>query len=123
MTVQDEAHAVLRFRTRETIRVAGPVEIDLERLVVRVAGNDSDEITFAELKAVFFFVARGEQPESPSHGSHVTIEFDDGEMFSGIAPEYKPTIPGFYLYPEDEDRIEKVFIVASAIVSIDIDRL
>ncbi|MDX1582937.1 MAG: hypothetical protein R3338_04980 [Thermoanaerobaculia bacterium] len=123
MTIHEEAHAVLRLRARNTIRVQGPVEIDQERQIVLLPEEDSDQIAFSDLKAVFFITAQPAQVDLPSSGSHVTVEFDDGEVISGISPEYKPTLPGFYLYPEGEERVERVFVIASAIVSIDIDRL
>lgn len=122
MTGQQEQYAILRFRDGGTNRTSEPIEIDGEGQRVFVSGPDPNEVTFSELKAIFFF-----GPETgkatPERGSILSIEFNDGEVISGIAPEYNPTFPGFYLYPNDRDRVDKVFIVASAIVSIDVERL
>jgi hypothetical protein len=122
MTSGQRHEAILRFRDGKTIRTAEPVEIDAGRQRVHISGADSGEFGFNELKAVFFL-----SPESgrtaPGRGSLLSIEFSDGEVLSGIAPEYNPTLPGFYLYPTDDDRVERVFVVASAIVSIDVERL
>lgn len=112
-------HAVLRFRNRETLHVHDAVVIDTQARLVRAEGAGTDAIPFDELKAVFFLGVPGEVPG----GSHLSIEFDDGEVIRGIAPEYNPTASGFYLYPEDEERVARIFIVATAIVSIDVDRL
>ena len=120
MTNTSETKTVLRFRNRETIHLSEAIEIDLESRVVNITGAESDRIDFSELKAVFFL---GQGGAKPTTGSHLSIEFDDGEVIRGIAPEYNPTRPGFYLYPEDEERVQKVLIIASAIVSIDVERL
>lgn len=114
--------AILRFRDGRTIRSAQPVEIDAGSRMVKIPGADEGAFGFNELKAVFFL-----RPEpgrtAPGRGSLLSIEFSDGEVISGIAPEYNPTLPGFYLYPNDDDRVERVFVVSSAIVSIDVERL
>jgi hypothetical protein len=120
MTEQTMFRVVLRFRNRETLRLDRDVEIDRDSRVVRVV--DGDEIPFDDLKAVFFFRS-GEDRATPEGGSDLTIEFDDGEVLHGISTEYNPTLSGFYLYPKGEDRVERVFIVSSAIVSIDVERL
>lgn len=122
MTVQENHYAVLRFRNGETRRTDPSVEIDGEGQKVRLPDTGSEEIDFSDLKAVFF-LAPGAGESRPDRGSLLSIEFSDGEVITGIAPEYNPTLPGFYLYPNDEDRVERVFIVASAIVSIDVERL
>lgn len=122
MADHQDVQIILRFRNGETLRTAGPVEIDLTQQSVRVPEPDQSENGFGELKAVFF-LAPDTGKETPDRGSILTIEFSDGEMIRGIAPEYNPTLPGFYLYPKDEERVERVFIVASAIVSIDVERL
>lgn len=119
---QDELYTVLRFRNGETIRLRDPITIGIDEQTVAMPGPDAGEIGFGELKAVFFFAPKPEQPR-PDRGSLLTIEFDDGEVIKGVAPEYNPTLSGFYLYPQDEDRVEKVFIISSAIASIDVERL
>ncbi len=122
MTGEAMKTSILRFRDGETLRTDNAVEIDSSQLKVRVGGGDSTEADFDQLKAVFFMTGEGER-NSPAGGSLISIEFSDGEVIRGIAPEYNPTLPGFYLYPTGNDRVEKVFIVASAIVSIDVERL
>lgn len=122
MTADNMRSSILRFRNGETLRTADQVEIDVAQQKVRVGGDEPSEADLDELKAVFFMIGEGSR-SVPERGSLISIEFSDGEVIRGIAPEYNPTLPGFYLYPTENDRVERVFIVASAIVSIDVERL
>lgn len=122
MTSGQRHEAILRFRDGKTIRTSEPVAIDAGSQSVRITAADPEEFGFNELKAVFFLSPESERT-GPGRGSTLSIEFSDGEVISGIAPEYNPTLPGFYLHPNDDDRVERVFVVASAIVSIDVERL
>lgn len=111
---------VLRYRDGKTERVAmGP--IDPAHQVVSVTREDGQaaEIPFAQLKAVFF-PAVGE-PEQPS-GSAISVEFLDGEVIRGVA-HYNPERNGFYLFPSDRSKNDRIFVVNSAIASIEVERL
>jgi hypothetical protein len=118
---------VLRFRDGRTVRKSIVPQFDLEHETVRVVNEDQsvDQIRFDDLKAVFF--PRNTWPVDPGEpelkGSVLAVEFLDGEIIRGCAPEYSPQRNGFFLFPLDRSKNEKVFVVNSAIVSIDVERL
>lgn len=113
-----EAAVVLRFIDGRTIRLDSSPTIDTEARTVVFADGSHDTIRFDQIKAIFF---RGKE-DSPASGSLVSIEFGDGEVLRGIAPEYNPALPGFYLHPTEDTRIGKAFIVTAAVNSIDVER-
>lgn len=103
-----------------------PPQIDAERQTVAVTHADGSprEVSFAELKALFFL--RDPEIESPREtppGSTLAVEFADGELIRGITGEYNPTESGFYLYPHDRSKNDRIFVVNSAVVSIDVEKL
>ena len=118
---------VLRFRDGRTERRSMTPDFDLERETVHVVNDDQtvEQIPFAELKAVFFprtnWAPEGTEPEL--QGSVLSVEFADGEVIRGCAPDYSPQRHGFFLFPMDRSKNEKVFVVNSAIVSIDVEKL
>jgi hypothetical protein len=117
---------VLRYRDGRTERKSIIPEFDMERETVRVVNDDDavEQIPFTDLKAVFF--PRGgpaESSEPEMKGAMLAVEFADGEVIRGCAPEYSPQRNGFFLYPLDRSKNEKVFVVNSAIVSIDVEKL
>lgn len=112
---------VLHFRDGRTVRESSAPAIDLARLKVTVGDHD---VPFDELKAVFF---RRQQPSeeapAPPVGSLVSVEFADGEVLRGRTDDYKPVAPGFYLTPLDEAKLIRVFVISSAVVSIEVEKL
>jgi hypothetical protein len=114
--------AVLRYRDGRTERVA-MAPIDPSRQVFTVTRDDgrNAEVPYSELKAVFFPHKDGAVVESPE-GSTLTVEFSDGEVIRGIA-HYNPEKNGFFLFPLDRSKNDRVFVVNSAIVSIEVERL
>lgn len=117
---------VLRYRDGRTERKSIAPEFDIEHQTVRVIGEENapEQIPFTDLKAVFFpRAATGEGAEPEIKGTVLAVEFADGEVIRGCAPEYSPQRNGFYLYPLDRSKNEKVFVVNSAIVSIDVEKL
>ncbi|MEO8034588.1 MAG: hypothetical protein ABI837_09150 [Acidobacteriota bacterium] len=114
---------VLRYRDGRTERgTLGPIEPTVE--VVQVTRDDgtSDDIPFSVLKAVFFPQTQPDGPVEPATGSTIAIEFTDGEVIRGIA-SYNPERNGFYLYPHDRSKNDRIFVVNSAIVSIEVEKL
>jgi hypothetical protein len=49
----------------------------------------------------------------------IAVEFNDGEVIRGVA-HYNPERNGFFLFPEDRSKNDRIFVVNSAIVSIDV---
>ncbi len=114
---------VLRYRDGRTER-ATLIETDVDRQIVRVARDDAatDEVPFSTLKALFFpRNAPDEALEEPA-GSTIAVEFADGEIIRGVA-QYNPERNGFFLFPLDPSKNDRIFVVNSAIVSIEVEKL
>jgi Family of unknown function (DUF6982) len=115
---------VLRYRDGRTERAAH-VETDVDQQIVRVIRDDgaTDEVPFSTLKALFFPPrdAPEETLEEPA-GSTIAVEFADGETIRGVA-QYNPERNGFFLFPLDRSKSDRIFVVNSAIVSIEVEKL
>lgn len=117
----DSEHAVLRFRDGRTERVhISAIDFEHHRVIAKSAEGASASVAFEELKAVFFPKSQGQV--EPASGHTVTVEFADGEVIRGIAT-YNPERNGFFLYPEDRSKNDRIFVVNSAIVSIEVEKL
>lgn len=113
---------VLHFRDGSTRNFAEPPRIDIDRQIVVPADPGSD-VPFSELKAVFFLQDEaGADAESQRAGSFLAVEFIDGELIRGFA-RYNPELPGFYLFPAENGRNERVFVVVAAVQSIEIEKV
>jgi hypothetical protein len=110
---------VLRYRDGRTER-ATLEPIDASREVITVRGDEGGtvDVPFSELKAVFFPRA-AEEAMPESGGMQIAIEFNDGEVIRGTA-HYNPERNGFFLYPQDRSKNDRIFVVNSAIVSIEV---
>ena len=114
---------VLRYRDGRTER-ASLEPIDATHEIVRVRRDDGSEteVPFKLLKAVFFpRVTPDEHLEVPT-GSTIAVEFTDGEVIRGMA-NYNPERNGFFLVPHDRSKNERIFVVNSAISSIEVEKL
>jgi hypothetical protein len=117
-----DSQVVLRYRDGRTERAAlAAVDAEREVFVVERDGG-RDDVPFAEMKAVFFPRTAPEELLEPASGSTIAVEFADGEVIRGIA-QYNPERNGFFLYPHDRSRNERIFVVRSAIVSIEVEKL
>jgi hypothetical protein len=119
---------VVHRRGGITEELTSSVTIDLDGKTVSLERQSSDpqQIEFHELKALFFLRSTPLLPDEPPAdvmGPLVSIEFSDGETIRGIAPDYSPDAPGFFLHPLDRSKNELVFVIGEAIVSIDIEKL
>lgn len=113
---------VLRYRDGRTERVSlDPIDATREILSVRRDDGVAGEVPFAELKAVFFPAIPEATPESEG-GMRIAVEFSDGEVIRGTA-RYNPERNGFFLFPLDRSKNDRVFVVNSAIVSIEVEKL
>jgi hypothetical protein len=118
-----ETQVVLRYRDGRTERASlDPIETDREVLQVRRDGGATDEVPFSALKAVFFPRTVPEDALEPAAGSSLAIEFSDGEVIRGTAV-YNPERNGFFLFPLDRSKNDRIFVVNSAIVSIEVEKL
>jgi hypothetical protein len=113
---------VLRYRDGRTER-ATLIETDVDRQIVRVSRDDGaqDDVPFSTLKAIFFPRAADQSLEEPA-GSTIAVEFADGEVIRGVA-QYNPERNGFFLYPLDRSKNDRIFVVNSAIISIEVEKL
>jgi hypothetical protein len=116
---------VLHFRDGTTAEYSAAPTIDTDRQLVLLGGEHSSEVAFTELKAVFFLVdePRMKVADGPTTaGSFLAVEFLDGELIRGYA-RYNPASPGFFLYPAEKGRNERVFVVTGAVQSIEIEKV
>lgn len=120
----DIENVVLRYRDGRTERASlEPIDPAHEVLLVHREDGETSEVPFSLLKAVFFPQANPDNPKTPTaNGSTIAVEFTDGEVIRGTA-NYNPERNGFFLYPHDRSKNDRVFIVNSAIVSIEVERL
>jgi len=117
-----DSQVVLRYRDGRTER-ATLAAVDADRQVFTVERDGArDEVPFSEIKAVFFPRTTPAEELEPAAGSTIAVEFADGEVIRGVA-QYNPERSGFYLYPYDRNRNERIFVVSSAIVSIEVEKL
>lgn len=118
----DDNKVVLRYRDGRTERVSmAPVDADRQVLTVQREGGETAEVPFSLLKAVFFPQTTPPQP-GESQGSQLAVEFADGEVIRGTA-QYNPERNGFLLFPLDRSKNDRIFVVNSAIVSIEVEKL
>lgn len=117
---------VLRYRDGRTERVSlAPIDVERQVLSVSRESGEEAEVPFSQLKAVFFPQAAPDGLDVPAHpgdGSQIAIEFADGEVIRGLA-HYNPERNGFFLFPLDRSKNDRIFVVNSAIVSIEVERL
>lgn len=115
----NDQRVVLRYRDGRTERVAiEPIDPATERITARQDDGSVSEVPFADLKAVFFPQAPGGEPTEAA-GLQIAVEFADGEVIRGIA-SYNPERNGFFLFPQDRSKNDRIFVVNSAIVSIEV---
>jgi hypothetical protein len=110
---------ILRFRDGHTER-ANLASIDSEREVV--TADDRGDIPFTDLKAIFFPRSVPEEALEPPAGSLIAVEFADGEVIRGNAA-FDPERSGFFLFPLDRSKNERIFVVKAAIASIEVEKL
>jgi hypothetical protein len=115
------SQVVLRYRDGRAERAA-LVAVDADRQLFEVERDgEREEVPFSEMKAVFYLPTAPE-PLEPATGSTIAVEFADGEVIRGVA-QYNPERNGFFLFPYDRSRNERIFVVSSAIVAIEVEKL
>lgn len=119
----EQPKVVLRYRDGRTERVSlASIEAERQMLSVTRDSGAPEEVPFSQLKAVFF--PQGGEAATPeqAEGSQITVEFADGEVIRGTA-HYNPERNGFFLFPLDRSKNDRIFVVNAAIVSIEVERL
>ena len=118
-----DPEVVLRYRDGRTQR-ATLMTADGDREVFRITEESGKpaEVPFGSLKAVFFPQTDPDKPLEAATGSELAVEFADGEVIRGIA-QYNPARNGFFLYPLDRSKNDRIFVVNSAIMSIEVEKL
>ena len=117
----DQSNVVLRYRDGRTERVT-LVDTDVEQQVATVNRDGANAaVPFGDLKAIFF-PRTGAEEQAPAAGSTIAVEFADGEIIRGQA-HYNPERNGFFLFPHDRSKNDRIFVVNSAIVSIEVEKL
>ena len=72
---------VLRFRDGRTERATlEPIDPTREVLVVRHDDGTTGEVSFGDLKAVFFPRVAPDDALEPANGMQISVEFTDGEI-------------------------------------------
>jgi hypothetical protein len=111
---------VMRYRDGRTERVTlDPIDPAREVLVARRDDGSAYDVPFTDLKAVFFPQTQPEDALEPAAGMPLAVEFNDREVIRGTA-QYNPERNGFFLYPTDRSKNDRIFVVNSAIVSIEV---
>ncbi|HUP63100.1 MAG TPA: hypothetical protein VNA69_22105 [Thermoanaerobaculia bacterium] len=114
---------VLRYRDGRTERAAlEPIDPTREVVVARHDDGSTAEVPFSQLKAVFFPRSASDEALEPATGMQISIEFNDGEVIRGIA-HYNPERNGFFLFPADRSKNDRIFVVNSAIVAIEVEKM
>ena len=114
---------VLRYRDGRTERATlEPIDPTREVLVVRHDDGATGEVPFSDLKAVFFPHVSSDGELEPASGMQIAVEFNDGEVIRGTA-HYNPERNGFFLFPADRTKNDRIFVVNSAIVAIEVEKL
>jgi hypothetical protein len=120
--MNDQPKVVLRYRDGRTERVSlAPIDVDRQVVSISRDSGERADIPFKELKAIFFPQGEKAAGDSPD-GSAIAVEFADGEVIRGTA-QYNPERNGFFLFPADRSKNDRIFVVNSAIVSIEVERL
>jgi hypothetical protein len=121
--MEEKTQVVLRYRDGRTDRaVMAPIDPARQVLTVYHDGGEAAEIPFTDLKAVFIPRIVAEDSLEPASGSRIAVEFNDGEIIRGDA-NYNPERNGFFLFPLDRSKNDRIFVVNSAIVSIEVEKL
>lgn len=121
--MQNQPQAVLRYRDGRALRVT-LTSIDASQNTVEAVdeAGSATTVPFGELKAVFFPRDSHAAEPPPATGSTLTIEFSDGEVIRGLAT-YNPERNGFFLFPLDRSKNDRIFVVNSAIVGLEVEKL
>lgn len=118
--------ALLHFRGGRTMRSTLMSSLDHATESIDVTTEDGPQtVRLDELKAIFFLRERAGMLDeaTPQGWSLLSVEFADGEVIRGRSGGYSPGHTGFFLYPLDRSKNDRIFVISSAVVSIDVEKL
>lgn len=121
--MNESIQGVLRYRDGRIVN-ATLTEIDPAADALHVIGDDGQkrQVAYEDLKAVFFPRSVPEEMLEAASGMTLAVEMFDGEVIRGMA-HYNPERNGFFLFPADRSKHDRIFIVNSAISSIEVEKL
>ncbi|HVT05518.1 MAG TPA: hypothetical protein VHL58_19330 [Thermoanaerobaculia bacterium] len=125
MENHDMVPVVLHYRDGRTERGNCNANFsDAEESVHIDCEDEIKDAPFSDLKALFFIRPTGSAAleESEPSGSSLAVEFFDGEVIRGRSPHYNTEGKGFFLFPSDRSKNEKIFVVKAAILSIEVEK-
>ncbi|HXG59402.1 MAG TPA: hypothetical protein VNL91_10305 [Thermoanaerobaculia bacterium] len=121
--MNETKHVLLRYRDgRVANATVDAIDPAADSLTAVIDHGPSRQIPYSELKAVFFPREVPEELLEPGGGMTLAVELFDGEVIRGTA-HYNPEKNGFFLVPADRTRHDRIFIVNSAIHSIEVEKL
>jgi hypothetical protein len=123
--LKDSVPVVLHYRDGRTTQYYSVPRIEREREAILVSGQGIPyfEVPFSALKAIFFLKGNSDTAAGPDDkATSLVVEFQDGEKIRGLSDEYHPDRNGFFLFPVDRSKNDRIFVVNAAIVSVEVDR-
>lgn len=120
--MENDGKAVVRYRDGRVERASVTTIDAAAQHIVITSEGDSRNVPFGELKAIFFPQHAPAELVAPAEGSRVRVEFADGEQIRGTAA-YNPAAPGLFLFPDDRSKNDRIYVVTSAVVAIEIEKL
>ena len=133
MPETSEEVVVLRYRDGFTVRGRLETQVPPQGGAVELTTEQGERIEapLLELKAIFFFkdprrrqaqMELGGQSPEPPDSALTRVEFVDGEIIRGRVQHFSVGDRGFFLFPTAvESNNERVFVVASAVTTVDIE--
>ena len=130
---EGQAVVVLHYRGGRTVRcrLLQDFAPGVSRVEAESDGGDVLHVPLQDLKAVFFVkdqrrrqveMHTGEANREEPRGAMARVEFADGEIIRGWVDHYSVDDHGFFLHPSAvESNNDRVFVVASALYSVDLD--
>lgn len=130
--MQEGSDVVLRYLDGRAERCGLPqgFEPGMDAVEVILEDGTACSVPLDELKAVFFLknprrkleIELGVTQLEKRTGANAKVEFLDGEVIHGRVERYCVADRGFFLHPvATETNNEKIFVVASALRTLDIE--
>jgi hypothetical protein len=125
----DKVPVVLRFRDGRVVR--GELPDDMVPSATFSATDESGaalDVCLSDLKGIFYLKLPkdrllGRELSGPTEpvGTTATLEFEDGEVFSGRLSHFDVSQLGFFLYPADaSSNNAKIYVVTAAVRSLEL---
>ena len=133
-------HVVARYKNGKIVK-GSTYNFNPQRKVFHIVPKEKDaekifEISFSELKAVFFVkslegkrdhppVKDGFEEEAKAGAVRIVrVTFLDGETLMGMTHAYDPERKGFFIHPlDEEDNNSRTFVLSDAIKYLEISQI